>query len=204
MYRRLTTPNRTHSSSTWCIAYCARQILPCSHWQHCSVEVLCMHGSCLVTRRQWLRRCVRHACEARGQLQQAAEFSQLAWQCFLPAGCHMCWTATVMPLENATLTGLDLPGALLCCFCRCQQGWGENDRGVSYTFGPDCVTDFLQRHDLDLVCRAHQVGLLLQALWSPLVATVCLCWRVVNEGGRLKNRLHAAGWWQEWCMLYST
>jgi serine/threonine-protein phosphatase PP1 catalytic subunit len=37
------------------------------------------------------------------------------------------------------------------------QGWGENDRGVSYTFGPDCVADFLQRHDLDLVCRAHQV-----------------------------------------------
>jgi diadenosine tetraphosphatase ApaH/serine/threonine PP2A family protein phosphatase len=36
-------------------------------------------------------------------------------------------------------------------------GWGENDRGVSYTFGPDCVTDFLNRHDLDLVCRAHQV-----------------------------------------------
>jgi diadenosine tetraphosphatase ApaH/serine/threonine PP2A family protein phosphatase len=38
------------------------------------------------------------------------------------------------------------------------QGWGENDRGVSYTFGSDCVTDFLQKHDLDLVCRAHQVG----------------------------------------------
>jgi diadenosine tetraphosphatase ApaH/serine/threonine PP2A family protein phosphatase len=38
------------------------------------------------------------------------------------------------------------------------QGWGENDRGVSYTFGPDCVTEFLQKHDLDLVCRAHQVG----------------------------------------------
>jgi len=37
------------------------------------------------------------------------------------------------------------------------QGWGENDRGVSYTFGPDCVSDFLQKHDLDLVCRAHQV-----------------------------------------------
>jgi serine/threonine-protein phosphatase PP1 catalytic subunit len=37
------------------------------------------------------------------------------------------------------------------------QGWGENDRGVSYTFGPDCVTEFLQKHDLDLVCRAHQV-----------------------------------------------
>jgi len=37
------------------------------------------------------------------------------------------------------------------------QGWGENDRGVSYTFGPDVVTKFLARHDLDLICRAHQV-----------------------------------------------
>lgn len=36
-------------------------------------------------------------------------------------------------------------------------GWGENDRGVSYTFGADTVTDFLAKHDLDLVCRAHQV-----------------------------------------------
>lgn len=37
------------------------------------------------------------------------------------------------------------------------QGWGENDRGVSYTFGADAVTEFLQKHDLDLICRAHQV-----------------------------------------------
>lgn len=36
-------------------------------------------------------------------------------------------------------------------------GWGENDRGVSYTFGSDTVTEFLAKHDLDLVCRAHQV-----------------------------------------------
>jgi len=36
-------------------------------------------------------------------------------------------------------------------------GWAENDRGVSYIFGPDVVTSFLQTHDLDLVCRAHQV-----------------------------------------------
>ncbi|KAG5224086.1 serine/threonine-protein phosphatase PP1 isozyme [Salix suchowensis] len=32
-----------------------------------------------------------------------------------------------------------------------------NDRGVSYTFGPDKVTEFLQKQDLDLICRAHQV-----------------------------------------------
>ncbi|CAA6658825.1 unnamed protein product [Spirodela intermedia] len=37
------------------------------------------------------------------------------------------------------------------------RGWGENDRGVSFTFGPDRVTEFLKKHDLDLVCRAHQV-----------------------------------------------
>ncbi|KAJ9182272.1 hypothetical protein P3X46_006287 [Hevea brasiliensis] len=37
------------------------------------------------------------------------------------------------------------------------QGWGINERGVSYTFGADRVIEFLQKHDLDLICRAHQV-----------------------------------------------
>ena len=37
------------------------------------------------------------------------------------------------------------------------QGWNENDRGVSFTFGGDVVRQFLRRHDLDLVVRAHQV-----------------------------------------------
>ena len=37
-------------------------------------------------------------------------------------------------------------------------GWSENDRGVSFTFGPDVVSRFLQKHDMDLICRAHQVG----------------------------------------------
>ncbi|CAM8889144.1 unnamed protein product [Rhodiola kirilowii] len=36
-------------------------------------------------------------------------------------------------------------------------GWGTNDRGVSYTFGHDKVTEFLNKHNLDLICRAHQV-----------------------------------------------
>jgi len=38
------------------------------------------------------------------------------------------------------------------------QGWGENDRGVSFTFGADVVSKFLNRHDLDLICRAHQAS----------------------------------------------
>ncbi|XP_074581681.1 serine/threonine-protein phosphatase PP1-like [Curcuma longa] len=37
------------------------------------------------------------------------------------------------------------------------QGWGMNDRGVSYTYGSNIVIDFLQKLDLDLICRAHQV-----------------------------------------------
>jgi len=36
-------------------------------------------------------------------------------------------------------------------------GWGENDRGVSFTFGAEIVSKFLHKHDLDLICRAHQV-----------------------------------------------
>ncbi|KAG2333432.1 hypothetical protein Bca52824_004612 [Brassica carinata] len=37
------------------------------------------------------------------------------------------------------------------------KGWGMNDRGVSYTFGPDKVAEFLIKNDMDLICRAHQV-----------------------------------------------
>jgi len=36
-------------------------------------------------------------------------------------------------------------------------GWGENDRGVSYTFGQDELVKFITKMNLDLICRAHQV-----------------------------------------------
>lgn len=35
--------------------------------------------------------------------------------------------------------------------------WGENDRGVSYVFSDKVVKEFLQKHDLDLIVRGHQV-----------------------------------------------
>ena len=38
-----------------------------------------------------------------------------------------------------------------------KNGWGENERGVSYVFGTDIVFSFLKKQDLDLICRAHQV-----------------------------------------------
>lgn len=48
-------------------------------------------------------------------------------------------------------------------------GWGENDRGVSFTFGQDVVNNFLRKHDLDLICRAHQVrSSILYIVWFLL------------------------------------
>jgi len=35
--------------------------------------------------------------------------------------------------------------------------WGENDRGVSVTFNVKVLEKFLEKNDLDLLCRAHQV-----------------------------------------------
>lgn len=38
-----------------------------------------------------------------------------------------------------------------------EEDWEPNERGVSYSFGKKVVRNFLQRHDFDLVCRAHMV-----------------------------------------------
>ncbi|CAL5400539.1 unnamed protein product [Camellia sinensis] len=37
------------------------------------------------------------------------------------------------------------------------EGWADSDRGVSCTFGADKVEEFLEKNDLDLICRGHQV-----------------------------------------------
>jgi len=37
------------------------------------------------------------------------------------------------------------------------KGWAENERGVSYVFGQEIISTFLKKHELDLICRAHQV-----------------------------------------------
>lgn len=38
-----------------------------------------------------------------------------------------------------------------------EQDWEPNERGVSYCFGKNVITDFLAVHDFDLICRAHMV-----------------------------------------------
>ena len=35
--------------------------------------------------------------------------------------------------------------------------WGDNDRGVSFTFSEDIVRKFNNKNEIDLICRAHQV-----------------------------------------------
>ncbi|KAF9580273.1 Serine/threonine-protein phosphatase [Lunasporangiospora selenospora] len=35
--------------------------------------------------------------------------------------------------------------------------WEDNERGVSYCFGRSVIQQFLNKHDFDLVCRAHMV-----------------------------------------------
>lgn len=38
-----------------------------------------------------------------------------------------------------------------------EEDWEPNDRGVSYCFGKEVIKNFLQRHEFDLICRAHMV-----------------------------------------------
>ncbi|RRT85640.1 hypothetical protein GW17_00008668 [Ensete ventricosum] len=71
------------------------------------------------------------------------------------------------------------------------KGWADNDRGVSYTFGADRVAEFLRKHDLDLICRAHQVSAVLfsftffppkQQLCSSNGLRVMVVVQVVEDG----------------------
>lgn len=38
-------------------------------------------------------------------------------------------------------------------------GWRPNRRGISYTFGEDVVNTFCDTHNIDMICRAHQVSI---------------------------------------------
>ncbi|KAG6404405.1 hypothetical protein SASPL_136651 [Salvia splendens] len=62
------------------------------------------------------------------------------------------------------------------------KGWGMNDRGVSFTFGADTVSEFLAKHDLDLVCRAHQVNRPLLCSWVKTVFLTSVSFQVVEDG----------------------
>ena len=67
--------------------------------------------------------------------------------------------AAILRLPRPT----DVPGEGLMCDLLWSdpeigiRGWRPNTRGVSWVFGQDQVERFLRQHDLDLICRAHQV-----------------------------------------------
>lgn len=79
-------------------------------------------------------------------------------------------------------------------------GWGENDRGVSFTFGAEMVSKFLLKHDFDLICRAHQVSLDTAYVRSWYVDFLCvtLCmlrayihdWKYVSRKETLVRQFH--------------
>ena len=95
-------------------------------------------------------------------------------------------------------------------------GWGENDRGVSFTFGAEVklkdrdysfpfwiylttlfprqvVAKFLHKHDFDLICRAHQVVSHISVMeclesWKLILVSTCRWLRMVT------NSLRSASW----------
>jgi serine/threonine-protein phosphatase PP1 catalytic subunit len=80
-------------------------------------------------------------------------------------GMHGGLSPDLITMDNirSIMRPMDVPESGLVCDLlwsdpdKNVQGWGENERGVSYTFGADTVSGFLKKHDLDLICRAHQV-----------------------------------------------
>jgi serine/threonine-protein phosphatase PP1 catalytic subunit len=36
-------------------------------------------------------------------------------------------------------------------------GWEDNDRGVSFIFSQEIIKKFIDKNNIDLICRAHQV-----------------------------------------------
>lgn len=79
------------------------------------------------------------------------------------------------------------------------QGWGENDRGVSYTFGADAVTEFLQKHDLDLICRAHQVRTRSARPVAGRTPRVKTSKVVLHDAWRLEKMLRELALWRQAC-----
>lgn len=100
--------------------------------------------------------------------------------------CHLCPPGLSPDLQSMEqirriMRPTDVPDQGLLCDLlwsdpdKDVQGWGENDRGVSFTFGAEVVAKFLHKHDLDLICRAHQVGWQLWPGWErALAASTCL------------------------------
>ena len=118
--------------------------LPC-----CAViddKIICMHGG------------------LSPELSQMEQIANIARPCDVPDTGLLCDILWADPDPSITVSCIEVlryyiarKNPVLLTLTALLQGWGENDRGVSFTFGGDVVRQFLRRHDLDLVVRAHQV-----------------------------------------------
>jgi len=99
--------------------------------------------------------------------------------------CDTLWCRRLGALLFAESRSWD--GALLLLAFRSDpdkdiSGWAENDRGVSYTFGADVVSRFLERNDLDLIIRAHQVREGAQCVALQVATRLGALVQVVEDG----------------------
>lgn len=96
-----------------------------------------------------------------GGLEEGWDLRAELWGCPFPTGLSPDLQS--MEQIRRIMRPTDVPDQGLLCDLlwsdpdKDVQGWGENDRGVSFTFGAEVVAKFLHKHDLDLICRAHQV-----------------------------------------------
>jgi serine/threonine-protein phosphatase PP1 catalytic subunit len=89
-----------------------------------------------------------------------------------------------------------------------EEDWEPNERGVSYCFGKKVIMDFLQRHDFDLVCRAHMVvedgyefyqdRILVTVFSAPNVSRFLLCFTAT-----LTDLLQYCGEFDNWGAIMS-
>ncbi|UPX13835.1 Protein-serine/threonine phosphatase [Ascochyta rabiei] len=88
-----------------------------------------------------------------------------------------------------------------------ENDWESNERGVSYCFGKKVIMEFLQRHDFDLVCRAHMVvedGY--EFFTDRVLVTVFSAPNVSNaspETCRITNKLQYCGEFDNWGAVMS-
>ena len=69
--------------------------------------------------------------------------------------CDLLWSD---PIDTKSLNARSVsPRKMPQTSGHLPEGWSHSDRGVSYKFTEKVVHDFCERHDIDLVCRAHQV-----------------------------------------------
>ncbi|CAE7400180.1 NPP1 [Symbiodinium natans] len=66
-----------------------------------------------------------------------------------------------------------------------ESGWVENDRGVSYCFGPDVVQKFVESMGVDLIVRSHQVAI--DGYEFAADRKLVTIWSIYNFKGEIGN-----------------